>query len=82
MQAQAAQFAAVWIWDVVTWTPVGQPLVAHSLTVTQMAFSPTGHHLLTVSRDRTFAAFERLPEGTSLCRSHLQADVPGHFASM
>lgn len=63
MQAQAAQFAAVWLWDVATWTPVGMPLEAHSLTVTQMAFSPSGKHLLTVSRDRTFAVFERCFEG-------------------
>ncbi|BDA40643.1 Elongator complex protein 2 [Coccomyxa sp. Obi] len=61
-KAQAAQFAAVWLWDVATWTPVGQPLEAHSLTVTQMAFSPSGQHLLTVSRDRTFAVFERCPK--------------------
>ena len=83
-QAQAAQFAAVWLWNVGSWTPAGQPLEAHSLTVTQMAFSSTGQHLLTVSRDRTLAVWERLEGGagffptcdcTLLCR-----DINGqHF---
>ena len=53
----------MWLWKVADWTPAGQPLEAHSLTVTQMAFSSTGHHLLTVSRDRTFAVWERQSEG-------------------
>ena len=54
------------------WTPAGQPLEAHSLTVTQMAFSSTGQHLLTVSRDRTFAVWERQIAGMThrmLCLS-------------
>ena len=65
-QAQAAQFAAVWLWRVADWAPAGQPLEAHSLTVTQMAFSSTGQHLLTVSRDRTFAVWERQTAGETL----------------
>lgn len=63
-QATAAQFAAVWLWDTTTWAPAGAPLEAHSLTVTQMAFSPDGRHLLTVSRDRTFALFARRPDAS------------------
>ena len=61
-QATAAQFAAVWLWDCATWAPAGAPLEAHNLTVTQMAFSPDGAHLLTVSRDRTYALFRRRPD--------------------
>ena len=71
-QAQAPQFAAVWLWNVGSWTPAGQPLEAHSLTVTQMAFSSTGQHLLTVSRDRTLAVWERLEAGALLS---LQCDL-------
>ena len=56
----------MWLWNVVSWTPAGQPLEAHSLTVTQMAFSPSGQHLLTVSRDRTLAVWERLEGGAVL----------------
>ena len=66
-QAQAAQFAAVWLWRIADWTPAGQPLEAHSLTVTQMAFSSNGQHLLTVSRDRTFAVWERQTAGKTTC---------------
>ncbi len=53
----------MWLWRIADWTPAGQPLEAHSLTVTQMAFSSTGQHLLTVSRDRTFAVWERQTAG-------------------
>jgi WD40 repeat protein len=67
MQAQSAQFAAVWLWDMGTWLPAGPPLEAHSLTVTQMAFSSDGQHLLTVSRDRTLAVFQRCPQGSLDC---------------
>ena len=81
-QAQAAQFAAVWLWRIADWTPAGQPLEAHSLTVTQMAFSSTGQHLLTVSRDRTFAVWERQTAGETstalylnLCISAMQNTV-------
>ena len=63
VQAQAAQFAALWLWNTADWAPAGAPLEAHSLTITQIAFSPDGRHLLTVSRDRTFAVFQRCPEG-------------------
>ena len=62
-QAQAAQFAAVWLWNLADWTPAGRPLEAHSLTVTHMAFSSTGQHLLTVSRDRTIGVWECQAEG-------------------
>ena len=34
-------------------------LQAHGLTVTQLAFSPDGQHLLSASRDRTFALWAR-----------------------
>ena len=72
-QAQAAQFAAVWLWRIADWTPAGQPLEAHSLTVTQMAFSSTGQYLLTVSRDRSFAVWERQPAGETHNALCLQA---------
>ncbi|QRV90853.1 elongator complex protein 2 [Ceratobasidium sp. AG-Ba] len=41
------------------WQPVGTPLVGHTLTVTRIAFSHDGHHVLSVSRDRSWRLFGR-----------------------
>ncbi len=43
-----------------SWRARKQRLRAHNLTVTQMEFSPCGRFLLTVSRDRTWALFEKV----------------------
>jgi WD40 repeat protein len=66
VQAQAAQWAGIWVWNTTTWTHVGEPLAAHSLTVTQLSFSPDGSQLLSVSRDRSFAIFSRTGSGALL----------------
>ncbi|KAK9846096.1 hypothetical protein WJX84_012082, partial [Apatococcus fuscideae] len=58
-KAQIVPQAAIWLWDTSTWQPLGKPLEAHGLTVTQLAFSPDGQHLLSASRDRTFALWAR-----------------------
>ncbi|KAK9833360.1 hypothetical protein WJX84_009953 [Apatococcus fuscideae] len=58
-KAQIVPQAAIWLWDTTTWQPLGKPLEAHALTVTQLAFSPDGQHLLSASRDRTFALWAR-----------------------
>lgn len=62
-KAQTAAAASIWLWRMHNWTPCAAPLQAHTLTVTQLAFSPDGRFLLSCSRDRTFAVFERRPGG-------------------
>ena len=56
---QTASTAAVWVWCTRTWRALAQ-LRAHTLTVTQLAWSPSGARLAAGSRDRTFSIFQRV----------------------
>ncbi len=60
-RAQTAAAAAVWLWCVGEWRPLGQ-LAGHTLTVTQLEFSHGGGYLASASRDRTFAVWS-VPDG-------------------
>ncbi|MCJ8746241.1 hypothetical protein PDJAM_G00139520 [Pangasius djambal] len=57
-KASKAEHAAILLWSTSTWKQL-QALPCHSLTVTQMAFSPDSRLLLTVSRDRTWSLWRR-----------------------
>uniref|UniRef100_A0A674DGQ7 Elongator complex protein 2 n=1 Tax=Salmo trutta TaxID=8032 RepID=A0A674DGQ7_SALTR len=57
-KASKAEHAAVLLWSATSWRQL-QALPCHSLTVTQMAFSPNGLFLLAVSRDRTWSLWRR-----------------------
>ncbi|KAJ3785109.1 quinon protein alcohol dehydrogenase-like superfamily [Lentinula aff. detonsa] len=62
-KASSPEHAVVRIYDTTTWQPVGEPLAGHSLTVTQIAFSPDNRLILTVSRDRSWRLYQRAEEG-------------------
>jgi len=67
-RATDATSARVILWDPETWTEVGQ-VGGHSLTVTQLAFSPCSKMLLAVSRDRTWSLHRLCRTGGSLTTS-------------
>ena len=58
LQATKKEHAAIILWNTASWKQV-QNLVFHSLTVTQMAFSPNDKFLLAVSRDRTWSLWKK-----------------------
>uniref|UniRef100_A0A8C7ZXV4 Elongator complex protein 2 n=1 Tax=Oryzias sinensis TaxID=183150 RepID=A0A8C7ZXV4_9TELE len=60
-KASKAEHAAVILWSTSTWRQL-QMLPYHTLTVTQMAFSPDAQLLLAVSRDRTWSLWRRSQE--------------------
>ena len=62
-RATSAQHAVVRVYSTSTYQPFGSPLEGHSLTVTRIAFSPDDRYIVTVSRDRTWRAFEKRDDG-------------------
>ncbi|XP_059206595.1 elongator complex protein 2 isoform X2 [Centropristis striata] len=57
-KASKAEHASILLWSTATWRQL-QSLPCHTLTVTQMAFSPNAQLLLAVSRDRTWSLWRR-----------------------
>lgn len=58
LQATQKEHAAIILWSTASWKQV-QSLAFHTLTVTQMTFSPDDKFLLAVSRDRTWSLWKR-----------------------
>ncbi|RKP34358.1 WD40-repeat-containing domain protein, partial [Dimargaris cristalligena] len=60
-RATSEKHAVVRLVDTRTWLEYAEPLPGHSLTVTNLRFSPDDRWLLTVSRDRSWNLYERQP---------------------
>ena len=58
LRLQTASASEVWVWCCREWRAVAQ-LPAHTLTVTQLAWSSSGRLLAAVSRDRGLTVFGR-----------------------
>ena len=61
-QASKPEHASIRVWSAVTWHQVAL-LTHHTLTVTQLAFSHSGSHLLAVSRDRGWSLWKHTNDG-------------------
>jgi elongator complex protein 2 len=64
-KASKVEHAVIRVWSVGSWQQIGS-LSAHSLTVTQLSFSPDETMLLAVSRDRTWSLWNMTKEPFSL----------------
>ncbi|KAF5393966.1 hypothetical protein D9757_000085 [Collybiopsis confluens] len=69
-KASSPEHAIVRIYSTSTWQPFGEPLAGHTLTVTQIAFSPGDEFVLTVSRDRSWRLFQKTENGGYLPFAH------------
>jgi len=61
----------IWLWDLTTGSPDGEPMTGHDDTITALAFSPDGNVLASGSRDKTIIHWDletREPEGLPLSR--------------
>jgi elongator complex protein 2 len=64
-KASSIDHATIRIYETREWREIKPPLKAHSLTVTDLAFSPDDHYLLSVGRDRQWSLFAREADSSS-----------------
>ncbi|KAJ3209151.1 Elongator subunit elp2 [Dinochytrium kinnereticum] len=65
-KATKPEFAALRVWSTANWKEVTTPLMSHSLTVTDIKFSPNDEYLLSVGRDRMWSLFRKTQDGSSV----------------
>nr|XP_018912100.1 PREDICTED: probable elongator complex protein 2 [Bemisia tabaci]XP_018912102.1 PREDICTED: probable elongator complex protein 2 [Bemisia tabaci] len=75
-KATSTEHAAIILWDTRTWKRI-ESLVSHSLTITQLSFSPNDLYLLSVSRDRDWSLFKRSKSESSDVHFELFAKTGG-----
>jgi WD40 repeat protein len=69
--SETCQQNEIWLWDLTTGSPDGEPMTGHGDTITALAFSPDSSVLASGSRDKTIIHWEldtREPEGLPLSR--------------
>ncbi|XP_015911782.2 elongator complex protein 2 isoform X1 [Parasteatoda tepidariorum] len=59
-KASKIEYAGIILWCTSTWKQIGY-LSFHTLTITQIEFSPDDSYLLSVSRDRMWAIYKHFP---------------------
>lgn len=76
-KASSIDHAVIRLFETKTWHEIKPPLTIHSLTVTRLKFSPDDRYLLSVGRDRQWAAFKRDETDQSIFTLE-QSDPKGH----
>ncbi|XP_075265418.1 uncharacterized protein LOC142357762 [Convolutriloba macropyga] len=76
-RAQNVATATIRVWSTKDWSTVAQ-LKSHTLTVTALEWAPSGHFLLSASRDRSFSLFERHSDAGGFRYSLMHRQAKAH----
>ncbi|KAA8643195.1 hypothetical protein EYZ11_010323 [Aspergillus tanneri] len=76
-KASSIDHAVIRLYDTSDWHEIRPSLAAHTLTITNLAFSGDDRYLLSVGRDRQWAVFHRSEQDSSVF-SQLASNLRGH----